>query len=176
MHTCYVLADLVTERTPAEWGAAAASAAEEAGGLAALAGVNDAAAPDLVEQVARKLREEPVEDLRLDLEDGYGERPDAEEDTDAVRAAHTVAAFARNRASGAAPAPAFAGIRFKCFEAATRARGLRTLARPLPPPGGGAGPARAARAGGPKSGYSVSCPGKPRKVASLGFRARLSWK
>lgn len=127
MHTCYVLADLVTERTPAEWGAAAASAAEEAGGLAALAGVNDAAAPDLVEQVARKLREEPVEDLRLDLEDGCGERPDAEEDTDAVRAAHTVAAFARNRASGAAPAPAFAGIRFKCFEAATRARGLRTL-------------------------------------------------
>lgn len=130
MHTCYVLADLVTERTPAEWGAAASSATGEAGVLAALAelvGVNDAAAPDLVERVARKLREEPVEDLRLDLEDGYGERPDAEEDTDAVRAAHTVAAFARNRASGAAPAPAFAGIRFKCFEAATRARGLRTL-------------------------------------------------
>ncbi|WP_186317203.1 DUF6986 family protein [Kocuria marina] len=127
VHTCYVLADLVTERTPAEWGVAASSAAGEAGGLAALAGVDDAAAPDLVEQVARKLREEPVEDLRLDLEDGYGERPDAEEDTDAVRAAHTVAAFARNRASGAAPAPAFAGIRFKCFEAATRAHGLRTL-------------------------------------------------
>lgn len=130
VHTCYVPADLVTERTPAEWGAAAASAAEEAGGLAALAelaGVDDAAAPDLIQRVARKLREEPVEDLRLDLEDGYGERPDAEEDADAVRAAHTVAAFARNRASGAAPAPAFAGIRFKCFEAATRARGLRTL-------------------------------------------------
>ncbi|WP_186320748.1 DUF6986 family protein [Kocuria rhizophila] len=127
VHTCYVPADLVTERTPAEWGAAAALAAEEAGGLAALAGVDDAAAPDLVQRVARKLREEPVEDLRLDLEDGYGERPDAEEDADAVRAAHTVAAFARNRASGEAPAPAFAGIRFKCFEAATRARGLRTL-------------------------------------------------
>ena len=124
VHTCYVPADLVTERTPAEWGTAAASAAEEAG---ALAGLDAAAAPDLVERVARKLREEPVEDLRLDLEDGYGERPDAEEDADAVRAAHTVAAFARNRASGEAPAPAFAGIRFKCFEATTRTRGLRTL-------------------------------------------------
>ncbi|PKZ37724.1 aldolase [Kocuria rhizophila] len=130
VHTCYVPADLVTERTPAEWGAAAASAAKEAGGLGALAelaGIDAAAVPDLVERVARKLRTEPVEDLRLDLEDGYGERPDAEEDADAVRAAHTVAAFARNRASGEAPAPAFAGIRFKCFEAATRARGLRTL-------------------------------------------------
>ncbi|MFJ4761158.1 hypothetical protein [Kocuria marina] len=37
MHTCYVLADLVTERTPAEWGAAASSAAGQTGGLAALA-------------------------------------------------------------------------------------------------------------------------------------------
>ncbi|RLZ02378.1 aldolase, partial [Kocuria tytonicola] len=83
--------------------------------------------PDLVARVREKLRTEPVEDLRLDLEDGYGERPDAEEDADAVAAARTVAAFARNRASGAAAAPAFAGIRFKCLEAPTRARGLRTL-------------------------------------------------
>ena len=65
MHTCYVLADLVTERTPGDWGVAAASAAEEAGGLAALAelaGVDDAAAPDLVARVHKKLRTEPVED------------------------------------------------------------------------------------------------------------------
>lgn len=130
VHTCYVPADLVTEDTPAQWGAAALAAAEQAGWLAALAGfagIDDDAAPDLVERVARKLRTEPVEDLRLDLEDGYGERPDVEEDAAAVQAARTVAAFARNRATGAAPAPAFAGIRFKCFEAATRARGLRTL-------------------------------------------------
>lgn len=65
MHTCYVLADLVTERTPAEWGAAASSATGEAGGLAALAelaGVDGAAAPDLVARVHKKLRTEPVED------------------------------------------------------------------------------------------------------------------
>ncbi|WP_170221120.1 DUF6986 family protein [Kocuria varians] len=130
VHTCYVPADLVTEDTPAQWGTAALAAAEEAGGLpelARLAGIDDDAAPDLVERVARKLRTEPVEDLRLDLEDGYGVRPDAEEDADAVAAARTVATFARHRASGDTPAPAFAGIRFKCFEAATRARGLRTL-------------------------------------------------
>ena len=49
--------------------AAAASAAKEAGGLGALAelaGIDAAAVPDLVERVARKLRTEPVEDLRLD--------------------------------------------------------------------------------------------------------------
>ena len=130
IHTCYIPADLVTVETPAQWGAAALSAADAAGGLSALAelaGVDAATADDLVDRVSRKLHDEPIEDLRLDLEDGYGERPDDEEDAAAVEAARTVAAFARNRADGSAPAPAFAGIRFKCLEAATRSRGLRTL-------------------------------------------------
>lgn len=65
MHTYYVLADLVSEQTPAQWGEAASSAAEEAGGLAALAelaGIDAAVAPDLVARVGEKLRTEPVED------------------------------------------------------------------------------------------------------------------
>ena len=35
------------------------------------------------ERVRAKLATQPVEDLRLDFEDGYGNRPDAEEDADA---------------------------------------------------------------------------------------------
>ncbi|WP_129658869.1 DUF6986 family protein [Rothia uropygialis] len=130
VHTCYVPADLVTERTPAEWGRAALRAAEEAGGiesLAGLVGIDPTDARDVVERVTAKLRIEPIEDLRLDLEDGFGDRPDAQEDAAAAEAARTVARFAFNRHHDSAPAPAFAGIRFKSFESATRARGLRSL-------------------------------------------------
>ena len=69
-----------------------------------------------------KLEREPIEDLRIDFEDGYGDRGDDVEDADAVRTAKRVAA-----AVGAGFATPFIGIRFKSFEAATRARGIRTL-------------------------------------------------
>jgi len=72
-------------------------------------------------RVETKLASEPIEDIRLDFEDGYGDRG-AAEDEDAARAAQLVASSV---AEGTA-AP-FIGIRFKCFEAPTRARGLRTL-------------------------------------------------
>lgn len=120
IHTAYVPADAFTSDLAADWGRRALEAAAAAGGVAALAreiGVDVAA--DLVEA---KLAAEPIEDLRLDFEDGYGHRPDAEEDADAVRAAQEV-----NRAVAAGTAPPFIGIRFKCLEAPTRARGLRTL-------------------------------------------------
>src|SRR5579862_2331810 len=41
--------------------------------------------------VLEKLRREPVEDFRIDFEDGYGNRPDAEEDQHARVAAGEVA-------------------------------------------------------------------------------------
>jgi citrate lyase beta subunit len=72
--------------------------------------------------VLSKLEHEPVEDLRIDFEDGYGDRGDDAEDQ-AVAAA--VAALREDLAEGAAP-PSF-GIRFKSFEQPTRARGVRTL-------------------------------------------------
>lgn len=130
VHTCYVPADLVNEQTPSEWGRAALDAAEAAGGLgvlAELAEIDREGSDDVVDRVAEKLRTEPVEDLRLDLEDGFGLRSAAEEDDAAVEAARTVAAFALNRHHGLSPAPACAGIRFKSFEASTRRRGLRSL-------------------------------------------------
>ena len=72
---------------------------------------------DLVARVRAKLGSEPVEDLRVDFEDGYVGRSDADEDADVVRAARALAES--QQAETAAP---FGGIRIKCFEAATRAR------------------------------------------------------
>ncbi len=68
--------------------------------------------------VRDKLAREPIEDLRVDFEDGYGVRDDDQEDA-AVREA---AAILRD-----GPRPPFVGLRIKSFEAATRRRGLRTL-------------------------------------------------
>ena len=73
-------------------------------------------------RVVEKLRREPVEDFRLDFEDGYGNRPDAEEDGHAVSAAAQVAA---GFAAGALPP--FIGIRIKPFTEELRARSFLTL-------------------------------------------------
>ncbi|MFJ6415245.1 DUF6986 family protein [Paeniglutamicibacter sp. NPDC091659] len=123
IHTAYVPADRFTPELPAQWGADALNAAGGFAGLAALAqklGLEDPAA--LAELVAAKLNSEPIEDLRLDFEDGFGVRSDAEEDAAVVEAARQVA-----KAVSDGVAPPFIGIRFKCFEAPTRARALRTL-------------------------------------------------
>jgi citrate lyase beta subunit len=73
-------------------------------------------------RVAEKLKREPVEDFRIDFEDGYGNRPDDEEDADATRAA-------REAASGLAQKtlPPFLGIRIKPFTRDLVGRSLRTL-------------------------------------------------
>ncbi|MGE3164877.1 MAG: phosphoenolpyruvate kinase [Planctomycetota bacterium] len=73
-------------------------------------------------RVVAKLEREPVEDFRLDFEDGYGHRPDAEEDACAVSAADEVA-----RALEQGTLPPFIGIRIKSLGRETAARGLRTL-------------------------------------------------
>ncbi|MEN3303234.1 hypothetical protein [Pseudonocardia sp.] len=83
----------------------------------------DEPAGELTDRVRRKLGTEPIEDLRIDLEDGYGTRPDAEEDAEAERAAVELAASV-----AAGTAPPFTGLRFRSFEAPTRRRGIRTLA------------------------------------------------
>lgn len=125
VHTVYVPGDAYTPELPARWGREALDAVAAAGGLEALAiavGLEARSAAEVAPLVERKLEREPIEDLRIDFEDGYGDRGDHVEDADAVRAAERVAA-----ARAAHPAPPFIGIRFKSFEAATRARGIRTL-------------------------------------------------
>ena len=73
-------------------------------------------------RVIAKLEREPVEDFRIDFEDGYGNRPDDEEDGHAVAAAGEVA---RGLADGRLPP--FIGIRIKPFTEELRRRSVRTL-------------------------------------------------
>ena len=125
VHTVYVPADRFTPELPAVWGRDALAAVDVAGGLEALAasvGLDEGIAAAVVPRVREKLEREPIEDLRIDFEDGYGDRGDDVEDADAVRAAKRAIA-----AVGAGFGPPFIGIRCKSFEAATRARGIRTL-------------------------------------------------
>ena len=69
-----------------------------------------------------KLETEPVEDFRIDFEDGYGNRPDEEEDGHAVAAAQAVAKGAKEGTLSP-----FIGIRLKPFNEELKARSVRTL-------------------------------------------------
>lgn len=126
VHTVYIPADQVTPDVVARWGSAARSALNaHAGSAAVLAEVTGRPRPAVEEAwplILAKLDREPIEDLRIDLEDGYGMRADDEEDHDVVAAVRALTDAARKGS-----APPHWGIRFKCFEAATRARGLRSL-------------------------------------------------
>jgi citrate lyase beta subunit len=73
-------------------------------------------------RVREKLGREPVEDFRIDFEDGYGNRPDEEEDAHAISTAQDLAAGAK-----AWTLPPFIGIRIKPFNEELRARSVRTL-------------------------------------------------
>ncbi|MDC7340069.1 DUF6986 family protein [Streptomyces lydicus] len=126
VHTVYVPGDAFAADTVRSWGDQALAALDEhapdAGALAAVLDIPDALAADVHDRVRAKLTREPIEDLRIDFEDGYGPRPDAEEDAAAARAAALVAA-----AYGNGTAAPYMGIRMKCMEAAVRDRGIRTL-------------------------------------------------
>ena len=73
-------------------------------------------------RVLEKLQREPVEDFRIDFEDGYGNRPDEEEDGHARSAATEAAEGSKN-----GTLPPFIGIRIKPFNEELRARSFRTL-------------------------------------------------
>ncbi|MEY9967072.1 citrate lyase beta subunit [Streptacidiphilus sp. MAP12-16] len=131
VHTVYVPADALAETNVTalvrDWGRQATALLDQhapnAATLAAIVGrPADQLATEVYDRVRAKLDREPVEDLRIDFEDGYGPRPDAEEDGAAVQAARLVAA-----AVAEGTAPPYIGIRMKCMEAAVRTRGIRTL-------------------------------------------------
>ena len=134
VHTVYGGAQLYKAETPRRLGELALGALDayaadardfaRAVGLRGLAGVDpDAAFAERVyERIRQKLELEPVEDFRIDFEDGFGARPDAEEDEVAVRAARELA-----RAFGARLVPPFVGIRIKSLGAEWHARAARTL-------------------------------------------------
>jgi len=69
-----------------------------------------------------KIKSEPVEDFRIDFEDGYGFRSDEEEDGHARSTAKELAISKANKT-----ATPFCGIRVKSFAPETRDRSTRTL-------------------------------------------------
>jgi citrate lyase beta subunit len=76
----------------------------------------------IYKRVGEKLRREPVEDFRIDFEDGYGNRPDDEEDGHAAAAASEVADGITK-----GTLPPFIGIRIKPLNEELRERSFRTL-------------------------------------------------
>ncbi|MCX4728216.1 aldolase/citrate lyase family protein [Streptomyces sp. NBC_01306] len=125
VHTVYVPGDAFDAGTIRSWGDQALAAldthAPDAASFAGVLGINEDLATAVHDRVRAKLEREPVEDLRIDFEDGYGPRPDAEEDETAARAARLVSEAFANGTN----AP-YMGIRMKCMEAAVRDRGIRT--------------------------------------------------
>ena len=73
-------------------------------------------------RVLEKLKREPIEDSRIDFEDGYGNRPDDEEDGHAVQAADEVAKGMAEKVL-----PPFLGIRIKPLTEESYHRSVRTL-------------------------------------------------
>jgi citrate lyase beta subunit len=73
-------------------------------------------------KIIEKLKAEAVEDFRIDFEDGFGNRPDEEEDATAVQAAQELAEGMKNKTISP-----FIGIRIKPFTEDLKNRGARTL-------------------------------------------------
>jgi len=128
VHTVYVPADRFHPGIVPQWGGLAREALEsdlsDVATLAQVLDVDRALAAEVLPLVRAKLEDEPIEDLRIDFEDGYGMRDDSTEDASVDVA---VSALLAARREGTAPRRT--GIRVKSFEAPTRRRGLDTLAR-----------------------------------------------
>jgi citrate lyase beta subunit len=132
VHTVYGGAQLFAADTVPKLGQLARRSLDEyapdAQALAEVIGLSlgDERAIELAQRVhARvrdKLQREAIEDFRIDYEDGYGVRPDAEEDGHAAAGAREVARGMRDNTLSP-----FIGIRVKPLTAELHARSLRTL-------------------------------------------------
>jgi citrate lyase beta subunit len=127
VHTVYGGAQLFRADTAQRLGRIAVAAFEEyaadPAALGAAVGISDEELAIRVHQrVGEKLRREAVEDFRIDFEDGYGVRPDEEEDAEAVRVGGELA---RGIVEGTLPP--FIGIRVKPVNEELRPRSVRTL-------------------------------------------------
>jgi len=126
VHTVYGGAHLFKSDTAPRLGSLALRSFEiyapDAQTFAQVLGLQDDFAAAIYERVREKLTREPVEDFRIDFEDGYGTRPDQEEDGHAVFAAREVA-----KGLEAGTLSPFLGIRIKTFSEELHARSIRTL-------------------------------------------------
>ena len=85
-------------------------------------GIPEGLAKIVYPRVCDKLKREPVEDFRIDFEDGYGNRLDEEEDRHAAAAAEEVVRGLKENLL-----PPFIGIRIKPFSNELYRRSVRTL-------------------------------------------------
>jgi citrate lyase beta subunit len=126
VHTVYGGAHLFKADAAQKLGAVALKAlqdhAPDAAALAGALGLDPALADRIYLRVVDKLTREPVEDFRIDFEDGFGNRPDEEEDRYAKSAADEVAAGLANRSL-----PQSIGIRIKPLSDELKRRSLRTF-------------------------------------------------
>ncbi len=123
VHTVYVPADRFHAGTVSEWASTAEVALGEVpAGLTEALDLPADLGAELYERVRAKLDREPIEDLRIDFEDGYGTRPDEQEDAAAIDAARALAETVKDGS-----APPYHGLRIKSLEAPSRRSGLRTL-------------------------------------------------
>jgi len=127
VHTVYGGANLFKSDTCTKMGEIALRnlqtyAPDAASLAAALHWDNGALAAAVYDKIVYKLQTEAVEDFRIDFEDGFGNRPDAEEDATAVQAAGELALGMTNKTISP-----FIGIRIKPFTEDLKYRGLRTL-------------------------------------------------
>jgi citrate lyase beta subunit len=126
VHVVYGGAHLFKADAAAKLGAIALRAlddhAPDAATLASAIGLDPARADRIYARVREKLTREPVEDFRIDFEDGFGNRPDQEEDGFALTAADEVA-IALSRGT----LPSFIGIRIKPLTEELKRRSLRTF-------------------------------------------------
>jgi HpcH/HpaI aldolase/citrate lyase family len=128
VHVVYGGAHLFKSETTLKLGTLAERALAEyapnAATLAEALGIRDDLAAKVYQRVAEKLRREPVEDYRIDFEDGFGIRSDAEED-----AAADAAAAQLRKGLDDGTLPPFIGLRIKSFAPESKPRALRTLRR-----------------------------------------------
>ncbi len=128
VHVVYGGMHLFTAQTPSKFGHIARGMldayAPDGDSLSEVFGLHEAIADLVHARVVEKLSREPVEDFRLDAEDGYGHRTDAEEDAHVDAAAAQVA-----EALKLGTAPPFLGLRIKALTPAIAPRALRTLDR-----------------------------------------------
>jgi citrate lyase beta subunit len=126
VHTVYGGAHLFTAGAVPKLGAIALRTLEEHAPnpdtLADAIGCDRDLAARIYPRVVAKLQREPVEDFRIDFEDGFGNRPDDEEDRFARSAAGEVAA-----AIAGGTLPAGIGIRIKPLGEELKRRSLRTF-------------------------------------------------
>lgn len=126
VHTVYGGAQLFKAETAQKIGETALKSLQSVPNGAALA--KAVGSPDsplwskIYELVVGKLKREAVEDFRIDFEDGYGNRPEAEEDGHAESAALEVAKGMKQ-----GTLPPFIGIRVKAFNDENIQRSVRTL-------------------------------------------------